>query len=272
MTDDSAGQATNAPAPEPTSGGAPTGEGNGSQSTGEGNPNDPSTGTGTTDDSFFDPTQVPDELKPAYKQMQAAFTKKTQAIKDQAKKIEAYDTFARDPVGAIQQLAASYGLNVTREQAAAAAAQATNDDSGPQTWEDVYKEATQRAEKNLLERLGPIIKEVQETKKTQIERMLDESCPDWRQYEDDMRDLVQKHPTLVNDPVRLYRLAVPPEVLESRATQAALKKMQTKAEHNQVSGGSTTTKIPNSVPKAKSFEEAVRIARANLAAQGITER
>lgn len=33
-----------------------------------------------SEETFFDPNQVPDELKPAYKQMQAAFTKKTQEI------------------------------------------------------------------------------------------------------------------------------------------------------------------------------------------------
>lgn len=45
--------------------------------------------TETTEDSFFDPTSIPDELKPAYKQMQAAFTKKTQEIAQAKKEAEA---------------------------------------------------------------------------------------------------------------------------------------------------------------------------------------
>lgn len=52
------------------------------------------------EESFFDPKSVPDELKPAYKQMQAAFTKKTQEIaKAKAEsealmqKAQAYDKF-----------------------------------------------------------------------------------------------------------------------------------------------------------------------------------
>lgn len=46
------------------------------------------TGEGS-EESFFDPNQVPEELKPAYKQMQAAFTKKTQEIANARKEAEA---------------------------------------------------------------------------------------------------------------------------------------------------------------------------------------
>lgn len=51
---------------------------------------------------FFDPNQVPEELKPAYKQMQAAWTKKTQELATQRKEFEsanqkaqAYDKYAQ---------------------------------------------------------------------------------------------------------------------------------------------------------------------------------
>lgn len=43
----------------------------------------------TAEESFFDPKTVPPELVPAYKQMQAAFTKKTQAIAEERKNAEA---------------------------------------------------------------------------------------------------------------------------------------------------------------------------------------
>jgi hypothetical protein len=43
----------------------------------------------TTEESFFDPNTVPEELKPAYKQMQAAFTKKTQEIAARNKELAA---------------------------------------------------------------------------------------------------------------------------------------------------------------------------------------
>lgn len=41
-----------------------------------------------TEESFFDPKQVPNELLPAYKQMQGAFTKKTQEIAEMRKQAE----------------------------------------------------------------------------------------------------------------------------------------------------------------------------------------
>lgn len=40
-------------------------------------------------ESFFDPKSLPEELMPAYKQMQGAFTKKTQEIAEQRKQFEA---------------------------------------------------------------------------------------------------------------------------------------------------------------------------------------
>lgn len=49
----------------------------------------PEQSTQQTEDSFFDPNTVPEELKPAYKQMQAAFTKKTQEIALAKKEAEA---------------------------------------------------------------------------------------------------------------------------------------------------------------------------------------
>lgn len=49
----------------------------------------PTDQTQTVEDSFFDPQSVPEELVPAYKQMQAAFTKKTQEAAQQRKEAEA---------------------------------------------------------------------------------------------------------------------------------------------------------------------------------------
>lgn len=51
------------------------------------------------EESFFDPNQVPEELKPAYKQMQAAFTKKTQEAAEIRKQSEQWkqqaETYAK---------------------------------------------------------------------------------------------------------------------------------------------------------------------------------
>jgi len=127
------------------------------------------------------------------------------------------------------------------------------------------------AEKRVMEKLQPYLKEVQTVKRTNLETMLDQSCPDWRVYEDDMMANLKAHPTLVNDPVKLYQLSVPSNVLESRATQKALKKLQTKSGNGQVSGGSTTTKTPSQMPTGPmTFDDAVKAAKAKLQADGVS--
>ena len=86
-----------------------------------------------------------------------------------------------------------------------------------------------------------------------------------------MMTALQTHPTLVSNPMALYKLSVPDDVLQSRATQRALKKMQEKGKSAAVSGASTTTKKSgNKMPdKPLSFDEAVKFAEAQLAEQGI---
>lgn len=50
----------------------------------------------TKEDNFFDPKQVPEELMPAYKSMQSAFTKKTQEIANFKKDAEGWKTKAEN--------------------------------------------------------------------------------------------------------------------------------------------------------------------------------
>ncbi|MHC4635804.1 MAG: hypothetical protein ACYSYU_11445, partial [Planctomycetota bacterium] len=94
-----------------------------------------------------------------------------------------------------------------------------------------------------------------------------------QQYEDTMKINLQKHPSLANDPTSLYRMSVPQEVLESRATQMALKKLEAKGESAKISGGSTTTKTPSGgLPdKPVSFTQAYEAAKQSLRDQGITK-
>lgn len=227
--------------------------------------------SGEAEDTFFDPKDLPPELMPAYKQMQKAFSKKTEIIKANKKKIDAYDQFSKDPVTQLQTMASQMGFRLTRAEAAAAVkdGEGTTSEFQPQTWDDVFKKVTDV----IMERLSPVLSDVQATKKMNVEKLLDDSCPDWRQYEDEMTVLLQDHPTLAKDPVKLYRLALPPEVLETRATQAALKKLQGKVDASKVGGTSTTKGTETSLPdKPVSFNEAVEIAKKSLAEQGLKPR
>ena len=68
-----------------------------------------------------------------------------------------------------------------------------------------------------------------------------------------------KHPTLRDDPQALYNMSVPPQVLQSRAAQAALKKIENKQGAAKVSGGSGTARAKTEgVPESfGSLQEAV---------------
>jgi len=231
------------------------------------------TETGPQEPTFFDPKTVPEDLLPAYKQMQAAYTRKMQAMSKDRQKIEAYDAFNADPVGQLQRYAQQFGYSLTRAEAQQQLEnQAVGDDWQPNSWNEVLQRANEMAEQNLMKKFGPVLQEVRNIKKTTIERELSEIDPTWHQYEDDMKHLMDLHPTLANDAALLYKMAVPEEVAQSRATQAALKKLEAKGRAAQVSGGSTTNKQPKEgLPdRPLSFNEAVQAAKKKLAEDGIT--
>jgi hypothetical protein len=69
---------------------------------------------------------------------------------------------------------------------------------------------------------------------------------------------------LVNDVSKLYRLAVPPEALEAKAIQTALKKYEDKAKHVAVSAGGSAPRSKPASPKIGSFDEAYKAARQQI--------
>jgi hypothetical protein len=222
--------------------------------------------TGTTADtsqagseeSFFDPSTLSDELLPAYKQMQGHFTRTMQSLKADKDKIAAYNAFQTNPKETIRQLAGQYGLSLQE------AAQVANEFE-PNDWNDVTKHITD----SVLQQLGPLMGEVRSVKQTSIEQQLDASMPEWREYEDDMKQIMQRHPTLVDDPVALARMAIPEAVQQGKAMQAAMRKMEAKVKASTVTGGSGTTKgaDPLKPPKNGTFQEYVDFAKRKIASE-----
>ena len=270
------GQAAPAPvegttgvAPEVSSGQAPADTGQGQAQAAPATPEEP---------SFFDPNQIPEELKPAYKQMQSAFTKKMQGLSGEKQKIEAYNSFMADPIGQMQQVARQYGYQLTRAEAAQAINQQQSQQPAqswePQSWEEVMTQAEQRAEQRIMERLQPVIGNLQKVTASNIERQLQEIDPGWATYQDDMSANLQKYPGLVNDVEALYKLSVPNDVLQSRAVQTALQKFQSKTEQAKVSSSSKTSRSEPAIPdmtKMKSgdaFQAAVDLAKKMIASGG----
>lgn len=229
------------------------------------------TGNGTeqSGESFFDYESIrgKPELEGIYKEMQRGLTKKSEVYKAGADKISQYDNFMKNPVDTMRQLAQQYGYQMIQ-----GAAEGQGEDGKPRTynsWEEVEAAADERADKRMEARLGPMVSELQTLKKQGVTQALDKDFPDWRTYEDTMLENLQAHPTLVNDHEKLYQMSVPPEVLEARAMKAALAKIQGTTDSGTVQGQSTTTQQATAPKAAKSFDEAVTIARTALASQGL---
>jgi RecG-like helicase len=237
---------------------APAGTNNGSGSQTQ------TTSSGSDEDSFFDPKSIADkpELMSAYKQMQRDYTKGKQSIKAHQQKIEAYDRFTSSPVETMQQIASQYGYRMVQ----AAQEKQGEEDWNPQTWDDVMA----RAKKEVMKDLQPVYSELRELKKRNVETYLDTEHPDWRTYEDGMMDKLKNHPSLVNDPDSLYRLAVPDNILKARATKEAIEKLKTAGDGASVGGGSRTTRETSQTPSGPlTFDQAVEVARQKLARQGL---
>jgi oligoendopeptidase F len=219
--------------------------------------NGPDTGA----ESFFDPSSIQDkpELLTAYKQMQSAWTKKLQGVKAHQQKIDAYDRFSSDPVNTIKQIAAQYGLNVIQPGDAAP-------EQEFKSWDDVK----QHFFKEFKKEMQPVFNEVNNLKKQNVETYLDSHYSDWRTYEDAMMETLRDHPSLVRDPDKLYRISVPNEVWESRATKAAMAKLKSAGANAQISGNNSTTRQTSQEPTGPlTFDQAVEVAKKRLAAKGI---
>lgn len=223
------------------------------------------TGNGSgavAEESFFDPRSIEGkpELQSAYKQMQGEFTRRMQGIRQNQQKLDMYSRFETKPIETMQAVAASMGYQLVQR------GQDQPKEWNPQSWDDVMAEA----EKRVMEKMKPVFGELKDLKKQNVEQYLDTKYSDWRTYEDAMMDTLREHPSLVKDPDKLYRLSVPQNVWESRATQAAMAKIKGATEAAQVSGG-TTSRQTSSEPTGKlSFDQAVQVAKKRLASQGLT--
>jgi hypothetical protein len=251
---------TTAPAPEGDSGQSTT-----PVQTTESGPDD-----GAQGESFFDPKSIEHspELVQAYKQMQRSFTKSKQQMSAEQAKIDAYNQAIADPVGTARQLAQQYGYTMVQGGPQPEADQA---EFNPGSWDDVIARAKQEAVEEVRREYEPLLGEVKSLKQQNIEQYLDTHFLDWRTYESEMIRSLQKHPSMAEDPDALYRMSVPPEVWEARATERALKRLKTGADSGAVPGVSKATSTTSEKPTGPlSFNDAVKFAKRQLSKQGVT--
>ena len=219
------------------------------------------------------PPELQTQAKALYKSLQGDYTKKMQGISTNKQKIEAYDAFNQDPKGQLVRMAKQLGLEIN-DGSAKQKSEKYGEDWEPQSWQEVMERARSEAKQEVMRDMGPVFDEFKNIKRQTIESQLSEIDPSWQTYEEPMMNNLQAHPTLAKDPGMLYRLSVPQEVLESRATQRALKRMEAKVDSGKVSGGSTTTKTPRTgLPDGPvSFQQAVDAAKKRLAEEGINQK
>jgi hypothetical protein len=212
-------------------------------------------------------------LEAAFKQMQGAFTKRMQGLSKESEKLNAYNAFMSNPMEQIQRLATQHGYQLVQNNGQNVQNQPDNtgrdwDANPPQTWKEVEDRITEsavsRAMKEFQSNLQPIMSNVQNLTTNNIETQLNGIDPNWRVYEDAMKETLSKHPTLVSDVSTLYRLSVPPEIMESKAVQKAIKKMEEKGKAAHSGVKSTSVKTKPATQQVNSFEDAVRVARAQL--------
>lgn len=223
-------------------------DGNTEQNEEEEAPTDPEP-PAPTEERFIDPDELPKELLPHFKKMQASFTRRMQAIASQKEKVNLYDQLVAGGPEAVKILAQKVGLYVADKEPSKEM-EPEYGDSSTVSW--IRKEIKAMLE----EAVGPIKENTNKLKASQVERYLDENHTDWRLYDDVMADLVKKHPTLGEDVDALYELA------KTSATKVERMKTASNKRSSIVTKSSSSNR-PVSIPKrAETLEEAIAMARA----------
>lgn len=216
-----------------------------------------------TENTFWNgnPNELPPEVQPIYKNLQADYTKKMQEIAQQQEKIKGYDVFMQNPVAEIKRLANVYGLSIA--EATQIVQEQQQKDWNPETWDDVYSRFEQNVLQKVAQQFQPVVQNVQTQTQERILQKLNSIDPNWKSYETKMMDNLQKHPTLVNDIDTLYRISVPAEVLKGQTAKQVVNQINNKAKQAQITGASTTNTSVAETP-VNSFDDAVRAAKAML--------
>ena len=260
-------------------------------------------------DSFINPSELPEELKPHWSRMHRAYTKGREEINAGKADLEFLSRFRSDPAFArqvVQQEAARLGLPLTAGSQPASQTNGTQAATTPAHAEGVPPELVREIEDALPPELkwmapaqalaswratqravAPLVQESQQTKHaarlSEYDRLAEElsaSAPGWEEHEKPMNELLAflrspalTHPTFGNKLALLHGVVTK----DARATVAAVTRMgdavrnRTSTGH---SGRSVTPNIAEQVRSAKNNDEAMRLASQHaietLKAQGIT--
>lgn len=197
--------------------------------------------------TFMDPNKIPAELLPAFKAMQASFTKGMQGIKGEKEKAEVMDELMKDPAAGIAYLAKKYGVEL---------GETPKGETKPPVGEtekwirDMIEEVVGT---KLKDSLSPLQSAQYEAKAKADLAYLDANHPDWKLYEQVMEEVLKKHPTMAGDLDELYRISKAGFIEADKLGRASNKKASVLTT---ASSGKSTT-VPS---KIKGFDAAFKAA------------
>ena len=263
--------------------GIDAGQSEGSESVGT---TDTGSQDGASDDTIFDPQEfdrltkdLPPELQgqadALRKSLQGDYTKKTQSLSENMKKVEQFDAFMANPQAEITRIAQQLGMTITEPgiQSADTETEVDFSDLNPKDYNELYSafraKLIDEVRAEVKGTVAPVTDRFEALEKERIEKTMNAISPDWKQYESKMVSILAKHPTLKDDLKTVYEMAVGPEVLQNRATQQAIQKMKDQAKSSQIGGKSTTKQVQEETPKITNIHDAAKFAKKKLAAEGI---
>ena len=253
---------------------------------------DPSTPAQPTEpEQFIDPRDFPPELQPHWKRMQAAYTKKTQAIARDRDKIELVNRYRSDPNFALQFMQQELQRMGAAPQPQQPQHQPTNGQVPPAFVDAIASrlpqelrwmapamaEATYASVAHLT---APIVKQTQdrareerETEWDTLAQQLSERQPGWEAHEDEMLAMNEfltsgklKHPTYGSKLDILLNLVTG----GAAATQRAIQRMSDAGRQRTTTGQPSRTTVPNitdRVRSAKTTHDAFQVAAQAAIAQ-----
>jgi hypothetical protein len=267
--------------------------------------------TGTTEqpnpavESFINPSELPEEIKPHWKRMHSAYTKRLEKFNERKPDLDMLDRFRNDPSFArdlLQHEAQRLGfslapVNGTTPQTPPTAA-ARSGDGPPATLVNAIKgrldpslqwmaeslaaatwEGTRAATQPLVDRDRAKEQAARDTEWGAMSAKLTETAPGWEAHEDDMSELQDwlkgpslTHPRFGDKLTFLYNAVTN----GSQAKAAAIRSMGDAARNatrTGLSSRSTTPNITERVRKATTTQDAMKVAaeeaERELRAQGI---
>lgn len=263
-------------------------------------PADGSVAPAASEDHFFDPSQLPQELQGQWKRMQGAYTKKMQNVARYREAADLVERFNSDPEFArmtIQQRAQALGLNIAQPGQQFGAMQQTGD-KPPQEFVEAVKAnlspelqwmaptlaasqwaATKMMMQPLQEQQRKVVASTRDEKWNDLVEQLSQKAPGWEEKEDDMNELMA---FLQSDKLTDRRFGSKLELIykmvagEGQATAEAARRMAQAARFRNPAGSPTASPEPNIADQVKqpknnqeAWDRAAKYALSQMARNGI---